>query len=137
VCKDYEIRIFAKKNHDILTIQFEFFNKSKKSLLVSKELPCILSDWFEGRDFIALEFGPDLKDMVEAYFLTEEIHPGEKRKYIKTSTLPKGNKFTIYLRNHFYWLENNVDRKTYKYNTDYNYDLEKLESSEIYIHIKL
>lgn len=137
-CHDYEIKVLAKKNHYTLSIQFEFYNKSKKSLFVAKELPCILSDWFEGRDFIALDFGPDLRDMVEGFsFLTEEIHPGEKRKYINTTSLPRSNKFTIRLKNYFYWLENNVDRKKYKYNTDYNYDLKDLGSSVFYIHMKL
>jgi hypothetical protein len=130
--KNYDINILVITKHDSLYLEFEFENKSKKSLLLSKETPCIVLRWSKSTELLELMFGPDMRTMNETTFLTEEIFPGKKCIMKVSTVMPKKNEFNIKFSSNLFWVKNN---KVKKENIDYKQ--KDYDWSEIYFPIKI
>jgi hypothetical protein len=130
--KDYNITLSLLTKNDSLAIEFEFENRRKESLLVSKEYPSLSLRWSDTGKLLELIFGTDLKPMNEATFLIETINPYEKRVISINTSLPNNKEFILYLTTNLFWVKSNKRMK--KYNTDYN--LNDYDWSEIYFPIK-
>lgn len=131
--KDYNINLLVITKQDSLSLEFEFENKSKESLLLSKETSCLVLRWSKSTELLELMFGPDMRTMKETTFLTEEIYPGKKCLRAVSTAMPKGNEFIIKFSTNLYWVKNNKIKG--RKNIDYKH--KDYDWSEIYFPIKL